>query len=55
MTVTEDRTAQAPAKEVGKARRMAAWTRERVFEHPFAALGMAVAAGFMVGRLVRWR
>jgi ElaB/YqjD/DUF883 family membrane-anchored ribosome-binding protein len=39
----------------GKANRMATWTRERVFEHPFAALGVAVAAGFVVGRLVRWR
>jgi ElaB/YqjD/DUF883 family membrane-anchored ribosome-binding protein len=35
-----------------RARHALAWTRERVFEHPFAALGIAVAAGFVFGRLV---
>lgn len=35
-----------------KARHALAWTRDRVFEHPFAALGIAVAAGFVFGRLV---
>jgi ElaB/YqjD/DUF883 family membrane-anchored ribosome-binding protein len=42
------------ADVAGTARRVATWTRERVFEHPFAALGIAVAAGFAVGRLARW-
>jgi ElaB/YqjD/DUF883 family membrane-anchored ribosome-binding protein len=35
-----------------QARRVSEWTREQVFAHPFAALGIAVAAGFVVGRLV---
>jgi hypothetical protein len=35
-----------------RARHALEWTRDRVHEHPFAALGIAVAAGFVFGRLV---
>jgi ElaB/YqjD/DUF883 family membrane-anchored ribosome-binding protein len=55
-TPTPTETVGDLGRELGaRARRLADWTRGRVFEHPFAALGIAVAAGFVVSRLMLWR
>ena len=40
-------------RDVGaRARKFAAWTQQRVREHPFVAVGVALATGFVVGRLL---
>ena len=35
-----------------RARQVAAWTQQRVHEHPFVAVGVALATGFVLGRLL---